>query len=125
MDIAQAVRSNNPDATPDDYLTALEKAFGSTESGEDVYIAFRSMQQHPGERLSDFLRRIECSLTKVIQNGGLDTSLRDRARVEQLLRGAVESDLMLVQLHLRERKHRPLPPFLHSYMRFEKRKTDS
>ncbi|XP_062387845.1 paraneoplastic antigen Ma1 homolog [Sardina pilchardus] len=111
FDIAQAVRSNDPDATPDDYLTALEKAFGSTESGEDVYIAFRSMQQHAGEKLSDFLRRIECSLTKVVQKGGLHTSQRDRARVEQLLRGAVESDLMLVQLRLRERKHHP-PTFL-------------
>uniref|UniRef100_A0A8C9X403 Paraneoplastic antigen Ma1 homolog n=1 Tax=Sander lucioperca TaxID=283035 RepID=A0A8C9X403_SANLU len=111
LDIAQAVRSNDPDATPDDYLTALEKAFESTESGEDFYIAFRSMQQHSGERLSDFLRRIECSLTKVVQKGGLDTSQRDRARVEQLLRGAVESDLELVQLRLRERKHHP-PTFL-------------
>ncbi|RXN30197.1 Retrovirus-related Pol polyprotein from transposon 297 [Labeo rohita] len=35
----------------------------------------------------------------------------DRVRVEQLIRGAVESDLMLLQLRLRERKNQP-PTFL-------------
>jgi len=35
----------------------------------------------------------------------------DLVRVEQLIRGAVESDLMLLQLRLRERKNHP-PNFL-------------
>lgn len=72
---------------------------------------FRSMQQHSGERLSDFLRRLERMLTKVVQKGGLHPSRRDQARVEQLLRGTFESELMLVQLRLRERRHNP-PTFL-------------
>uniref|UniRef100_A0AAR2KDB2 CCHC-type domain-containing protein n=1 Tax=Pygocentrus nattereri TaxID=42514 RepID=A0AAR2KDB2_PYGNA len=111
FEIAQAVRANDPDATPDDYLAALEKVFGSTETGEDVYIAFRSMRQHFGEKLSDFLRRIERTLTKVVQKGGLLPTQRDGARIEQLLRGATESELMLVQLRIRERRHCP-PRFL-------------
>uniref|UniRef100_A0A8B9JBA5 Gypsy retrotransposon integrase-like protein 1 n=1 Tax=Astyanax mexicanus TaxID=7994 RepID=A0A8B9JBA5_ASTMX len=111
FDIAQAVRANDPDATPDDYIAALEKVFGSTESGEDMYIAFRSMRQHFGEKLSDFLRRIERALTKVVQKGGLLPTQRDGARIEQLLRGATESELMLVQLRIRERRNRP-PKFL-------------
>ncbi|XP_060790830.1 paraneoplastic antigen Ma2-like [Neoarius graeffei] len=111
FDIAQAVHSNDPNATPDDFLTALEKAFGSMESREDLYIMFRSMQQHSGESLSDFLRRLERMLTKVVRKGGLHPSWRDQARVEQLLRGTFESELMLVQLHLRERRYNP-PTFL-------------
>lgn len=35
----------------------------------------------------------------------------DRARVEQLLRGAVESDMMMLKLRLRERRESP-PTFL-------------
>ncbi|KAJ8333963.1 hypothetical protein SKAU_G00412820 [Synaphobranchus kaupii] len=69
------------------------------------------MRQQPAERLADFLRRLEKAFTKVIQKGGLDPILRDRARVEQLLRGAVESDFMLLQLHLRDRKDKP-PTFV-------------
>ena len=50
-------------------------------------------------------------MTKVVQRGGLTPQTMDRARVEQLLRGAVEADMMLLQLRLRERKENP-PSFL-------------
>uniref|UniRef100_A0A3B1IUI3 Gypsy retrotransposon integrase-like protein 1 n=3 Tax=Astyanax mexicanus TaxID=7994 RepID=A0A3B1IUI3_ASTMX len=111
LEIAQAVRFNEPNAQPEAYIEALETAFGISESGEDLYFAFRALRQVPGERLSDFLRRMERNLTKTVQRGGLEPQSRDRARIEQLLRGAVESDLMLLQLRLRERKDQP-PSFL-------------
>lgn len=65
------------------------------------------MQQQSGEKLSDFLRRLEESLGKVVQRGGLSPGYADKARLEQLLRGALASDLMLVNLRLRERKGKP------------------
>lgn len=77
----------------------------------DLYFAFRLMQQQPGEKLSDFLRRLERALTKVVQRGGFPVDGKDKARLEQLLRGAIASDLMLIQLRLRERKETP-PTFL-------------
>uniref|UniRef100_A0A8C4SXU3 CCHC-type domain-containing protein n=1 Tax=Erpetoichthys calabaricus TaxID=27687 RepID=A0A8C4SXU3_ERPCA len=67
------------------YLEALESAFGTAESGDDLYF--------------------------VVQRGGLPHANMDRARLEQLLRGAVAADLMLIQLCLRERKTEP-PTFL-------------
>jgi len=54
---------------------------------------------------------MEKSLSKVIQKGGLFPEHLDKARVEQLIRGAVESDMMLLQLRLRDRKEHP-PTFL-------------
>lgn len=111
LEIAQAVRANNPEATPQEYIEALERAFGTSETPEDLYFSFRALRQSSGERLSDFLRRVERLLTKVVDRGGLLTRQRDGARVEQLLRGAVESDLLLLQLRLRERKNNP-PSFL-------------
>lgn len=111
LEIAEAVRSSDLQATPKDYLEAIERAFGSAVSGEDLYYTFRSLRQNQGERLSDFLRRIEHALTKVVLRGGVAASQRDRVRIEQLLRGAIQSDLMLVQLRLRERKDKP-PSFL-------------
>lgn len=50
-------------------------------------------------------------MTKVVQRGGLQPAQVDRVRIEQLLRGAVESNLMLLKLRLRERKESP-PTFL-------------
>lgn len=111
LEIIKAVRMSCPDAEAVKYVEALESTFGSSESGEDLYFAFRLLRQCPGESLSAFLRRMEKSLTKVIQKGGLTSANADKARVEQLIRGAVESDMMLLQLRLRERKENP-PTFL-------------
>src|SRR4029434_3354355 len=85
--------------------------FGSAESGDDLYFAFRLMKQREGEKLSEFLRRLEHALLRVVEKDGLLNACVDKARVDQLLRGAVASDLMLVNLRLRERKSNP-PTFL-------------
>ncbi|KAK3505930.1 hypothetical protein QTP70_003642 [Hemibagrus guttatus] len=111
LKIVKAVRAGNSEVSPEDCLAALEHAFGTAESGDDLYFAFRSLQQQVGEKLSEFLRRLEQSLNKVVQRGGLPPGCADRARLDQLLRGAIASDLMLVNLRLRERKARP-PSFL-------------
>lgn len=111
LEIVKAVRDSGSDVTPEEYLDALEQAFGSAESGDDLYFAFRLLQQQVGEKLSDFLRRLERALTKVVQRGGIPADFRDRVRVEQLLRGAIGADMMLLHLRLRERKTKP-PKFL-------------
>lgn len=69
------------------------------------------MQQKSSERLSDFLRRLEKGLIKAVQKGGLSSCMRDHVRVEQLLRGTTESDIMLLQLRLKERLSNP-PSFM-------------
>uniref|UniRef100_A0A3B1JMP4 Paraneoplastic antigen Ma-like C-terminal domain-containing protein n=1 Tax=Astyanax mexicanus TaxID=7994 RepID=A0A3B1JMP4_ASTMX len=111
LEIVNTVRATTPNISPEECLEALESAFGTAESGDDLYFAFCLMQQQPGEKMSNFLRRLEHSLVKVVQRGGLPASYADKARVEQLLRGAVDSDLMLLHLRLRERKTDP-PSFL-------------
>ncbi|XP_056139662.1 uncharacterized protein LOC130115835 [Lampris incognitus] len=107
LEVVKAVRLSDTDVTPEKCLEALESAFGLAESGDNLYFAFRLQRQQPGEKLSDFLRRMERCLSKVVQQGGLPASNMIRARVEQLLKGAVDADLMLIQLRLRERKDNP------------------
>ncbi|KAK7884084.1 hypothetical protein WMY93_027207 [Mugilogobius chulae] len=111
LELIKAIRLSDPDVTADKCLEALESAFGLSESGDDLYFSFRLLQQQPGEKLSDFLRRLERALTKVVQRDGLAARDMDRARINQLLKGAVNADLMLLQLRLRERKANP-PTFL-------------
>ncbi|XP_076829819.1 paraneoplastic antigen Ma3 homolog [Brachyhypopomus gauderio] len=109
--VVKAVRTAEADVTPAECLDAIESAFGAAESGEDLYFEFRLLQQGKDEKLSDFLRRLEQSLTKVVSKQGIPPSRVDSARVEQLLRGAIHSDLMLIQLKIRERRQNP-PKFL-------------
>ncbi|XP_043118325.1 paraneoplastic antigen Ma1 homolog [Puntigrus tetrazona] len=111
LDVVKSIRFADPDAPSLQYLEALDGAFGTPESGEDLYFAFRLLRQNPDEALSDFLKRMEKSLTRVAQKGGLPGNNVDRTRIEQLIRGAVESDLLLLQLRLRERRENP-PSFL-------------
>lgn len=58
--------------TPD--LKALENVFGTPELGEDLYFAFRSMHQQSGEKLSEFLQRLERSLRRVSHRGNISST---------------------------------------------------
>uniref|UniRef100_A0A8C5G1B2 Uncharacterized protein n=1 Tax=Gouania willdenowi TaxID=441366 RepID=A0A8C5G1B2_GOUWI len=61
LEIIQAVRMTQPDASPCDYIEAIESIFGTAESGEELYLSFQALHQQPGECMSDFLRRLERS----------------------------------------------------------------
>ncbi|XP_034740281.1 zinc finger CCHC domain-containing protein 12-like [Etheostoma cragini] len=111
LEILQAVCFNNPEATPHDYIDVIENTFGTPETGEELYFAFRMLCQHPHEKLSAFLRRMEKLLNKVIQKGGLPSTSADKARLDQLIKGGTRADMMLINLRLRERRARP-PTFL-------------
>uniref|UniRef100_A0A3Q2EBN3 Uncharacterized protein n=1 Tax=Cyprinodon variegatus TaxID=28743 RepID=A0A3Q2EBN3_CYPVA len=111
LEIIKSLRLSKQGATAQEFLDALDCAFGSAESAEDLYFSFRLIQQKSGEKLSDYVRRIEPFLAKVVKKGGVSANDKDRVRVEQLLRGAIDSDLMLLQLRLKERRSKP-PNFL-------------
>ncbi|CAL9698069.1 unnamed protein product [Knipowitschia caucasica] len=111
LEIIQAVRTSNPLATHTEYLKALENSFGTSESGEELYFKFRALHQRQNECLSDFLLRVERTLNKVIRKGGLQVGEAHKARLEQLIKGATESDMMLLKLNLREKRGNP-PLFL-------------
>ncbi|XP_034027344.1 paraneoplastic antigen Ma2-like [Thalassophryne amazonica] len=110
LEIIQAVCMAQPDASPHNYIEAIDSIFGTAESGEEFYLSFRALHQQPGECMSDFLRRLERSLVKVVQRGGLSVSDANKARVEQLIKGST-SDLMLLHLKIREQRDNP-PTFL-------------
>ena len=74
-----AIRTAEADVTPSKCLDAMESAFGTPESGEDLYFEFRLLQQKTDEKLFDFLSRLEHSLTKVVSKGGIPVSRTDNA----------------------------------------------
>ncbi|XP_027133009.1 paraneoplastic antigen Ma1 homolog [Larimichthys crocea] len=110
LDIIQAVRMTDPDVSPIEYIKAIESIFGTTETGEELYLSFKSLRQLPDEPLSDFLRRLEKSLMKVVDKGGIAVGDANKARLMQLIKGST-SDVMLLKLKIRERQDNP-PTFL-------------
>uniref|UniRef100_A0A8C3PAQ0 Paraneoplastic antigen Ma-like C-terminal domain-containing protein n=1 Tax=Chrysemys picta bellii TaxID=8478 RepID=A0A8C3PAQ0_CHRPI len=110
MRIIRALKDSQPAATVQDYLTALESVYGTTDSSEDLYYRFRHTYQEPHERLSDFIRRLEDLLQQVVRKEGIPTKRIDSARLDQVLRGTRQDGLMLWRLQLRERAQNP-PPF--------------
>lgn len=105
LEIVRSLRFSNSA----DYISAVDRAFGSPETGEDLYFAYCLIQQKSGELLSDYVQRLEPFLTKVVRKGGVSARDMDRVRIEQLLRGAVGADIMLLQLRLIEKKQTLLP----------------
>nr|XP_042696715.1 modulator of apoptosis 1-like [Chrysemys picta bellii] len=67
MQIIQALKDSQPAATVQDYLTALESVYGTTDSNEGLYYQFCHTYQEPHERLSDFIRRLEDLLQQMIE----------------------------------------------------------
>uniref|UniRef100_A0A452H1G3 Paraneoplastic antigen Ma-like C-terminal domain-containing protein n=1 Tax=Gopherus agassizii TaxID=38772 RepID=A0A452H1G3_9SAUR len=98
MQIIRVLKDSQPAATVQDYLTALESVYDTTDSSENLHYRFRHTYQEPHERLSDFIRKLE------------DLLRIDSARLDQILWGTQQDGLMLWQLQLRERAQNP-PPF--------------
>ncbi|XP_041132349.1 paraneoplastic antigen Ma2-like [Polyodon spathula] len=111
LDILQAVQEANPTTGPLDYVNALETTFGCPDSSEDLFFKFHATQQQPTEKLSESLRCLEPMLKLTVRKGGIEPAQINRAHLDQIIRGAARSELMLLRLRLRERKNDP-PSFL-------------
>ncbi|KAM9385794.1 paraneoplastic antigen Ma1 homolog [Pholidichthys leucotaenia] len=57
--VVKAIRTADVDVILSKCLDAIESAFGTIESGEDLYFEFRLLQHDRNEKLSDFLRWME------------------------------------------------------------------
>uniref|UniRef100_A0A6I8QMM5 CCHC-type domain-containing protein n=1 Tax=Xenopus tropicalis TaxID=8364 RepID=A0A6I8QMM5_XENTR len=96
-DLIYSLRMSNPAATASDYFTALENAFGSLETGEDLYF----------QKLSDYFYCLEKLLQKCKHHKGLDGKSENRTRLEQVIRGAVYEELLILQLKVKDRLENP------------------
>lgn len=45
FEIIQAMRLTQPDASPCEYIEAIESIFGTVESAEELYLLFRALHQ--------------------------------------------------------------------------------
>lgn len=71
LEIVRSLRFSNSEASSDEYISAIDRAFGSPETGEHLYFAYRLIQQKSGEMLSDYIQWLEPFLAKVVRKGGV------------------------------------------------------
>lgn len=99
-DIIRFLKVRNPTATAPDYLCALDTAYGTTESGVDILAKYRHTFQNEGEKLSDFLFRLDKLLHRALLNGGLKSADMNRAQMEQLVQGALTHDMVALLIRM-------------------------
>ena len=109
-DIIRFLRAQNPNATANDYMQALETAFGTTETSSDLLVKFRHTFQSEGEKLSTYLLRLDKLLHCLFRKGGLQLVDMNRLRVEQVVRGALPHDMIAMRIRMTH-KLRPPPSF--------------
>lgn len=109
-DIVRGLRATNPSATANEYLKALETAFGTTDSAADLMVKFRNTFQQETEKLSGYLLRLDKLLHAVHRKGGIDVTDMNRTRIEQIARGALTHDLAALRIRMTY-KLKPAPSF--------------
>ena len=105
------LRSDQPQATAEEYLAALELAFGSTESPEELCFKFQSMRQRREEAPSEFLARLQALLRKLVRKGGVQREKIHSLLLDQFIKGVLYNDILLVNLRLKDARDKP-PPYL-------------
>lgn len=99
-DIVRFLKVSNSSATAKEYLSALDTAYGTTESGPDLMAKFRHTYQESGEKLSDFLYRLDKLLHRAFFKGGIDAAGINKARMEQLIKGALTNDMVALRIRM-------------------------
>lgn len=103
---ATIVKHLGPNASPQEYLTLLDSAYGVIDDGDELFAKFLNTNQDPGEKPSGYLQRLQSNLSKVIKRGGLAGSESDRQLLKQFCRGCWNNSL-LTSLQLEQKKNKP------------------
>lgn len=106
-DIVRFVKIENPSATSGDYLSALETAFGNTESASDLLVRYKSTFQEEGEKLSAYILKLDKLLHVVLRKKGIDYSDMNRLRIQQIIRGALPTDMVALRLRMTHKLREP------------------
>ncbi|XP_016424118.1 paraneoplastic antigen Ma1 homolog, partial [Sinocyclocheilus rhinocerous] len=114
-DIIRFLRAQTPNATANDYMQALETAFGTTESSSDLLVKFRQTFQSECEKLSTYLLRLDKLLHCIFRKGGLQLADMNRLRIEQVVRGSSPHDMIAMRIRMTH-KLRP-PPFFNDLLK--------
>lgn len=96
------LKLSQPECTAEDYLKVLQDVFGQTDKVSDLMYKFEHTYQADGEKLSEYMWRLDTILHQLLQKKGLDPKAIDKIRVQQVLHGARALDPIMIQLRTRK-----------------------
>ncbi|XP_059932196.1 paraneoplastic antigen Ma1 homolog [Gadus macrocephalus] len=106
-DIVRFLKVSTPTATATDYLSALDTAYGTTENGAHNLVKFKHTFQNEGEKLSVFLYRLDKLLHCALLKEGIKAAEMNRARMEQLIKGALTHDMVALRIRISHTRENP------------------
>ncbi|XP_072889406.1 paraneoplastic antigen Ma1-like [Hemitrygon akajei] len=104
-DIERLLKAGNPLVMSANYVQVPE------DTSADLMMKFRHTFQEEGERLFDYLFRLEKLLNRLCGKGAVQPAEINRLRMEQVARGALKHDLIARQIRV-TCKVRPPPSFV-------------
>ncbi|XP_048192682.1 paraneoplastic antigen Ma3 [Perognathus longimembris pacificus] len=111
LQVISVLRANNPGITVKECLEALQQVFGPVENGRMAQIKFAEAYQEPGEKVSNFVLRLEPLLQKAIEKNVIPRKSVNQTRLKQILDGATLTDKLRDKLKLMNQRKKP-PGFL-------------
>uniref|UniRef100_A0A803JM47 Paraneoplastic antigen Ma-like C-terminal domain-containing protein n=1 Tax=Xenopus tropicalis TaxID=8364 RepID=A0A803JM47_XENTR len=81
-DTIRNLKMSKFDCTAKDYLEVLHDVFGRTEKASDLLYQFEHTYQEVGEKLSDYINRLDKILHQIILKKGVDPKVADQVRIE-------------------------------------------
>ncbi|XP_031754072.1 paraneoplastic antigen Ma2 homolog [Xenopus tropicalis] len=103
-DTIRNLKMSKYDCTAKDYLEVLHDVFGRTEKASDLLYQFEHTYQEVGEKLSDYINRLDKILHQIILKKGVDPKVADQVRIGQILQGAQAMDPIMWKLRMRDRR---------------------
>ncbi|XP_012881419.1 PREDICTED: paraneoplastic antigen Ma3 isoform X1 [Dipodomys ordii] len=111
LQVVSVLRANNAGVTVKECLQALQQVFGPVENGKMAQIKFCKAYQEPGEKVSNFVVRLEPLLQKAIEKKVIPRKNVNQTRLKRILGGATLTDTLRDKLKLMKQRRKP-PGFL-------------
>lgn len=103
---ADLVKGLGPNAFPTALLRVLDSAYGAVQDGEELFAQFLNILQDHGERPSSYLQRLQLTLSKVVNLGGILAAETHKHLLKQFCRGCWDS-AVINKLQLDQKKDDP------------------
>uniref|UniRef100_A0A8C5QUL1 Paraneoplastic antigen Ma-like C-terminal domain-containing protein n=1 Tax=Leptobrachium leishanense TaxID=445787 RepID=A0A8C5QUL1_9ANUR len=105
-DVIRNLKRDKPDCTAAEYLEALQEIFGGVEDCAELIHKFSHTYQKEGEELSTYVWRLDKIIQQVILKGGMEPSQASKAMMDQIFKGALPLDPIMLKFQTRYQSKR-------------------
>uniref|UniRef100_A0A8C5PXL9 Paraneoplastic antigen Ma-like C-terminal domain-containing protein n=1 Tax=Leptobrachium leishanense TaxID=445787 RepID=A0A8C5PXL9_9ANUR len=105
-DVVRNLKRDKPGCTAAEYLEALQEIFGGVEDCAELIHRFSHTYQKEGEELSTYVWRLDKIIHQVILKGGMEPTHASKALMDQVFKGALPLDPIMLKFQTRYQSKR-------------------